>query len=381
MFTIKSLAYLTAVASVLALPSPNPRSTAAGAAYFINNDGTRNSVIASQIASDGTLTPGNAIYAGGSGSHLNTTDPNAGDPLASQGSVVVSGNYLYTVNAGSNTAVMFAINPAAPTELTMIGQPVPTGGEFPVSIAASQSGQVCVLNGGAIANVNCFKADPTNGLVAVPNSIRSLPLNQTTPPQPQGTASQVAFNQDGTLLLAAIKGVPPGFGWIASWIVAQDGTLSQDYVRNVGGYRPFSITPIPGTKSIFDADPSAGGYNVWDFGQTPATWKNTTIPGQMVNCWSAYSPVTKSYFLVDAGLSLVSEISLDASLSGTLVKQYQLPTGSATIDGEVGTIAGADYLYVLAPNTTSIQVVALPAPGQGKVVQGFDLSVYTTSAN
>ncbi|KAG8896713.1 hypothetical protein FRB99_008692 [Tulasnella sp. 403] len=329
---------------------------------------------------DGTLTPGKAFDAGGTGAHLNSTDPNAGDPLASQGAVVVADKYLFTVNAGSNTAVMFAINPAAPIELAMVGQPVPTGGEFPVSIAVSKYGQVCVLNGGAVANVNCFKADPVNGLTTIPNSIRSIPLNQTTPPQPQGTASQIAFNADGTVLLAAIKGVAPAQGYIASWTIAQDGTLSQDYVQNVGGYRPFSITLIPGTNAIFDADPAAGGYNIWDFSQTPATSKNYTIPGQMANCWSAFSPKTKSFFLIDAGIDVVSELSLDTSLTGTVVKQYQLPENSGIIDAEVGSVAGTDYLYVLAPNTTSIHVLGFPAQGQGKPVQNYSLSDFASAS-
>ena len=49
---------------------------------------------------------------------------------------------------------MFSINPSEPAKLKMVGQPVSTGGEFPVSITISkQTGQVCVLNGGTVNGV------------------------------------------------------------------------------------------------------------------------------------------------------------------------------------------------------------------------------------
>jgi DNA-binding beta-propeller fold protein YncE len=45
---------------------------------------------------------------------------------------------------------MFKINPNNPATLKMVGSPVCSGGEFPVSIAVSPAkNMVCVLNGGA----------------------------------------------------------------------------------------------------------------------------------------------------------------------------------------------------------------------------------------
>lgn len=45
---------------------------------------------------------------------------------------------------------MFKINQDDPTDLQIIGDAVDSGGDFPVSIAVSSSGNmVCVLNGGA----------------------------------------------------------------------------------------------------------------------------------------------------------------------------------------------------------------------------------------
>lgn len=60
----------------------------------------------------------------------------------------------FLIQAGSNTVAMFAINPSNPAQLKMIGQPIGSGGDFPMSLTISkQTGQVCVLNGGTANGV------------------------------------------------------------------------------------------------------------------------------------------------------------------------------------------------------------------------------------
>ncbi|TKA39833.1 hypothetical protein B0A55_13554, partial [Friedmanniomyces simplex] len=54
--------------------------------------------------------------------------PNAADSLGSQNSVVVSGDLLFTVNAGSDTVVMFRIDKEDPCHPKMIGEPASTLG-------------------------------------------------------------------------------------------------------------------------------------------------------------------------------------------------------------------------------------------------------------
>lgn len=55
---------------------------------------------------------------------------------------------------GSNTLSMFSINPNTPSKLTMVGNPVSSEGEFPMSVAINaKATMVCVLNGGAVDGV------------------------------------------------------------------------------------------------------------------------------------------------------------------------------------------------------------------------------------
>ena len=114
-----------------------------------------------------------AVSTGGIGSHGNDAGANGPDALFSQGSVKASasGKILATVNvgfykvhwfridliilqAGSNTISVFSINPSNPTDISMIGSPVGSGGEFPVSVTINSAGDtVCALNGGEVNGV------------------------------------------------------------------------------------------------------------------------------------------------------------------------------------------------------------------------------------
>lgn len=61
------------------------------------------------------------------------------------------------LQSASNTLSVFSINPNDPTNVQMIGKPVGSGGEFPLSVAINNAGNtVCALNGGAVNGVGYF---------------------------------------------------------------------------------------------------------------------------------------------------------------------------------------------------------------------------------
>jgi hypothetical protein len=90
---------------------------------------------------DGSLTPlaGSPFSAGGAG---------LGAGLASQGAIQVTadGKYLLAVDAGSNQISVLRITAGGVPVLA--GQPVPSGGIKPVSVAVSRFGLVYVANQG-----------------------------------------------------------------------------------------------------------------------------------------------------------------------------------------------------------------------------------------
>ena len=94
-----------------------------------------------------------AISAHGIGSQ---GQPPSRGALFSHGSVQVkqATSRLAVVNAGSNTVQLFDIDPKNPLNITTIGEPVPSGGDFPQSIAWNNAGtRMCVLNGGLKSTV------------------------------------------------------------------------------------------------------------------------------------------------------------------------------------------------------------------------------------
>lgn len=80
--------------------------------------------------------------------------------------------------------------------------------------------------------VACYMLNGKAGLKPIPNTVRSLGINQTTPATgPAGSVSDVLFSEDGKQLLASVKGIPPVPGFVASWAVASDGSLSKNFTK------------------------------------------------------------------------------------------------------------------------------------------------------
>ncbi|KAI0832110.1 hypothetical protein BC628DRAFT_1336224 [Trametes gibbosa] len=363
-----------------------------GAAYFgpglsssqktvITNEPEENMIITAAIGSDGTLRLDRAVSAGGRGLHGVTANAgNTGvDGLFSQGSIQTSAkaNVLATVNSGSNTVSLFSIDPRKPTNITPLGYPVSSEGEFPSSLAFNADGsRLCVLNGGMVNGVLCYTVDKTLGLVPIPNTLRSLGFNQTTPANgPPGSVSDIAFSEDGRTLLVSYKGTATAPGYLAAWDVQADGSLSAQH-REIalaqGGMVAFSLTPIPQQNAFFVADPGVG-YDIVDLSGKKRD-AATAVNGQMATCWSAYSSKTGTYFAIDVGANTIREVQLDGNLKGSIVGSYPLAAGTSPLDSEVATIRGKDYLYVLGANATSVEVFALNGPGKAKQIATVNVS-------
>jgi hypothetical protein len=354
---------------------------AAGAAYFITNEPSGNFVVSADVANDGTLTLRQAAPTGGNGAH-GVTNPVGPDPLFSQGAVKTSkaSNVLATVNAGSNTISLFAINPVSPAAIQKIGDPVPSGGDFPMSLAINAAGtQLCALNGGANNGVSCFNVNNQTGLTPLANTQRSLGLNQTTPPNgPAGTTSHIVFSEDNKQLIASVKGIPPQPGFFAVWDIATDGSLSNNFKSippNQGGLLPFSMTVIEGQNALLATDAGVG-FDIVDLANQSNSNRSSVVPiqGQGATCWSSHSPKTGNFYLTDIKTSLVTEVNVDSNLKGSIVKQYPQGNNAGTIDNDIATVGSNDFMYVLAANATTINVVALNAPGNAQNIQSLDVS-------
>lgn len=343
----------------------------AGASYQITNNPDANSLIIRKISSNVNSEFSSSIQTGGKGSTLNISDP-----LFSQGSITRFGDYLFTVNAGSNNISMFKINPNNPVEVSFITTS-PTIGEYPVSVAVN-SQYIGVLTGGTNSGINFYKWN-SHSITPINEWNRSIQLNppqQTPPSGPTNTVSEIIFSPDGKAIIVSYKGYNQSNpGGILIYPI-QNNSLASNPVKSVpqGSALSFSMSPV-GNSALLVTDASRGysvfGYNSETGETTAATSPFIEVPphqGRSI-CWSTFSPQTGNYYLVGAASASIIEVNVSSSnLKSTIVRSYDLGASDLT-DANVLTISGQDYLYVNSPGDRSVIVMKLNGPGQASVVQ------------
>ena len=134
------------------------------------------------------------------------------------------------MNAGSDAVSTFRVDGDA---LSLVNV-VPSGGEFPASIAVHHD-LVYVLNAGGTGTVQGFRIDDS-GLAPIAGSARTLGLANTTPPFFLTSPGQVGFTPNGRQLLVTTKASTSS---IDVFQVMRDGMLSSTFVANP------SATPVP----------------------------------------------------------------------------------------------------------------------------------------
>ncbi|KAH7386163.1 hypothetical protein BKA64DRAFT_645742 [Cadophora sp. MPI-SDFR-AT-0126] len=361
-------------------------STNAKVVYFISN-AAQNSIVALKVAANGTLSDGSVTSTGGAGmSGVDGTGAAAApDSLFSQGAVKVVGNHLVAVNPGSNTISMFSISSTDPTVLTMVGQPVDTLGEFPVSVGLSASlSQACVANSGAKAGIACFNMCPRNGLMPLDTTLRPFELNQTTPPiGPLNTVSQTFFNSDSTMLITTVKGDPTknNTGFLSVFPVVNN-TVSQTETRSspAGTAVLFGTALLPNSSDIFVTDASFGSATLsLSSANIASTVSSTKIADQKATCWAAFSALTGTAFVTDVAVNHLVEI--DPS-SGSIVKNLVSTNGNP---GLIDLVSAGRFVYALSPGNATVGAAVMVfdvsgGKGSAKEIQNFRLNGVTASA-
>ncbi|KAM3543747.1 hypothetical protein ARSEF1564_003300 [Beauveria bassiana] len=358
------------------IPKPAPSKRAL---YFLDSNPANTSIISLPILQDGSLDKSRAVRTstGGLGSigrNMNGTVPV--DSLFSQGSVVVSGKYLFTVNAGSNTLARFEIPDADPASLKLLGEPVHTGGEFPNSVAVSDKNKIaCVANTGRKAGVQCFKTldqhlEPFDDYML-------LPVNQTSPPiGVPNTVSNVVFNPSQTALFVTVKGNgesgPTGRGYIYAYQVLNGQINSQPVIsRPPGLMLDFSLSFLSDSAAVV-TDPAYGASYISIASNLSVTVSNQiTIPGQGATCWSVFAPEFDTVYLSDGASPNITALD---PMSGKT--KFVIP-GDGQSTGSFDSAVDRSSLYVLQ-GSTAVSVFDLKGSKSGdqtpSLFQYLDLS-------
>lgn len=282
---------------------------AANAVFVQTNQPSGNQVVVYDRAADGTLSRAGIYATGGDGG---TAAPGTEtDHLASQGSLVYDAAHqlLLAVNAGSDSVSAFSVH-GDRLELESV---VPSGGQFPASIAVSGK-LVYVLNSGGAGVVQGFRI-AGDRLVAIHGSARTLGLANTNPPNFLSSPGQVGFSPDGRQLLVTTKASQ---NTIDVFGVEPNGRLSAAPVANPSATPvPFAFTFAP-TGRLVAGEAGASSVSTYELGSDGTLSDARSQPdGQVALCW--ITRVGAFYYVSNTGSNTLSAYTLAADGQPSLV--------------------------------------------------------------
>lgn len=330
-----------------------------GAVFTLSNSAAGNSVIAFGRSADGSLTPAGSFATLGNGT---------GAGLGSQGAVALSddGDYLFAVNAASNSITSFAVDG---TSLTRVNT-VASGGTLPISLT-THGGILYVLNAGGTENISGFSVGSTGALAVLPGSSRPLSGTGVGP-------AQVGFDPSGQWLVVTEKNT----NLIDVYAVAGNGYASAAVTSPSAGQTPFGFAfNQHGVLIVSEAfggavDASAvSSYTLESGGtldvvsasipttETAACWVAVTNNGKFAYAANTGSASVTGFEVRTAGLTILNAdgktggtgtAPIDAAISHNGQFLYTLTAGSHTIsafgvrqnDGSLSAVGGAANLPV-----------------------------------
>lgn len=335
-----------ALVAVPAAPASADVSPVVGHTYVDGNDAGPNTVLAFDRRADGSLTPlgRSAFPAGGRG---------AGTGLGSQGALQASpdGRFLLAVDAGSDEVSVLRVQ--ADGVPVLVGDPVPSGGDRPVSLTVSPRGLVYVANvGDAGSNYTGFRLTPQGGLLPVPRSTFPVPVGSGV--------GDVLFNSTGDRLV----GTRDNPSLLDSFTVGRDGRLTpaagspfpaEDLGPIGAQFRPSDPDQLYVTNA--HAGPGAGSVSAFSVspGGVLTSLGGPAHNGQTATCWVEITADGRYLFAVNTASGSISRYAIAATGTLTLLGTTALRDGEGAVDAR------------LSPDGTTLSVTG----GRGHVLSTF----------
>jgi 6-phosphogluconolactonase len=339
--TLAALVLLAAVA--LFAPAAMAASDTPGAVYALTNSPAGNAVLVYGRGGDGALSPAGSFATGGAGS---------GAGLGSQNAVIVSDDqqWLFAVNAGSNSISSFRIRPGQRLELV---DTAPSGGSMPTSVTFHE-GLLYVLNAGAPNNLAGFTVAGDGTLTPLADSTRPLSADSTSP-------AQVGFDDDGTTVIVTERAT----NLVDTYTVGSDGRLTGPLVHPSAGPTPFGFA-VDKRNTLFVSEAGAGGgassYRIGADGSlTPVS--SMVMTGQRAACWAVVTKNGRYGYVTNAGTGNISGFRIGRDGSASLLNADGVTAVTGGNPTDVGVSNDSRFLYALVNATNSIAVFAIQADG------------------
>jgi 6-phosphogluconolactonase len=307
-----------------------------GAVYTMTNSAGGNEVLVFSRSADGSLIPAGAFATNGLGT---------GGGLGNQGGLILTpdNQWLFVVNAGSNTISVFNVKP---DDLVFIGA-FDSGGSRPISLTVDGN-LLYVLNaGGAVGaedNITGFIIEPDGVLQALEGSTQPLSGTNTSP-------AQIEFSTDGNVLVVTEKAT----SIIDTYGVDDDGLARPPNFFGSAGIVPFGFSFGKRNRlHVSEAGTnSASSYQVYPDGSLEVI--SAAVPtGQTGVCWLVITKNGRYAYTTNAGTGNISGFNIDRDGTISLLDQ-----DGVTAEAAFGVIDEAfsnnsRYLYALSSAATTI---------------------------
>ena len=316
-----------------------------GGVFVETNAADGNAVVAFARHADGSLTPSGTYATGGNGTGGGV------DPLTSQFAVALApGNeYLYAVNAGSNSVAAFAVRGGT---LRVIGT-YASNGERPVSVA-TYGRLVYVLNA-ASGTLAGFQRSIDGSLVPVPSWTRTLSASATG-------AAEARFSRDGRTLVVTERTSRS----IDSYRVLPDGSLSDAIANASSGSTPFGFDFTPrGQLVVSEAGAkAASSYTIGgDRKLSVVTASSPTY--NTAPCWAIVTNDGRFAYIANAGSSALTGYAVAANGALSILDpagvSAALPGGSTPLDLDV--TRDGRFVFVLEAGSGKVAGFAIGRDG------------------
>lgn len=337
---------------------------AGGAVYVLTNLIQGNTVVVYHRSADGSLTRVSEVATGGRGSGPGELPPGFGpgpgpNPLDSQDGLILTkgGRFLLAVNSRSNDVSVFAVEQHG---LRLVDR-VPSGGNFPVSIAHYKD-LIYVLNEGespdeffgGVPNMTGFMLDNTGKMHPIAHST-------VVTGAPNSGPSEAAITPDGRFLIITEMFT----NLIKVFEVKEDGLLKEMTTMSANNPTPLAVdfghenlVAITEGNDIGHRVGSPNGATISTYRMTEDGSLKPISSAVHVNktgtCWVRFTPDGRFAFTGDTGSGTVSSFAV--SPDGELTLLGAANTGGlASVPIDLDITRDGKFLYVLASFSGAVE--------------------------
>jgi 6-phosphogluconolactonase (cycloisomerase 2 family) len=339
---------LTLIVVALLFPVGGARAASSGVVFTMSNASKANKVLVWARGTDGSLTFVGRTKTGGKGS---------GGPLNNQGGLALSadGNWLYVVNAGSDTLTVFSVNGTALTRTDVER----SRGDKPISVDV-HGNVVYVLNAGGNGNIRGFRRNANGKLSLISGSKRPLSGGSTVP-------AQIGFSPGGGYVFVTERATDR----LTRYAISATGAAGAPKWTASAGAEPFGFAfAADGTLVVSEAGnhvedgSSASSYSL-GAGGAPQTISGAVGTTETAACWTAITPDGNFAYVTNTPDHSISGFAIagNGSLSLLDAGGRTAVTGGGSFPIDLATSSDGNFLYVLTAGTHRIMAFAIGGNG------------------